>query len=82
MVKIQLNVKNYLHMREVQVYNFAGENVALNKTATQSSTMYEGGGLLLTGSAVVGGSNLLAGSAVDGSNTTYSHTLSEQGKYK
>jgi len=37
-VRVQLVGKNYLHMREVQVFDTSGVNRALNKSATQSST--------------------------------------------
>jgi hypothetical protein len=38
-VRVQLEGTNYLHMREVEVFDQSGVNVALNKTATQSSTV-------------------------------------------
>jgi hypothetical protein len=37
-VRVQLEGQNFLHMREVEVWDQNGTNVALNKTATQSST--------------------------------------------
>jgi hypothetical protein len=37
-VRVQLEGTNHLHMREVQVFDQSGDNVALGKTATQSST--------------------------------------------
>jgi hypothetical protein len=37
-VRVQLKGQNYLHLREVEVWDQNGTNVALNKTATQSST--------------------------------------------
>jgi hypothetical protein len=37
-VRVQLESTNYLHMREVQVFDTSGVNRALNKSATQSST--------------------------------------------
>ena len=37
-VRVQLEGRNYLHMREVEVYDTSGVNRALNKLATQSST--------------------------------------------
>ncbi len=37
-VRVQLEGTNYLHMREVQVFDKNGLNVALNKVATQSGT--------------------------------------------
>ena len=36
-VKVQLEGKNYLHFSEVQVFDYADKNVALNKPATQSN---------------------------------------------
>ena len=36
-VRVQLEGTNYLHMREVQVFDQNGVNVALNKVTTQSS---------------------------------------------
>lgn len=38
-MKVQLTKKDILHMREVEVINMAGENIALNKVATQSSIL-------------------------------------------
>ena len=38
-VRVQLTNKNILHMREVEVYNTDGVNVALEKAALQSSTL-------------------------------------------
>ena len=37
---MQLDCTNYLHMREVKVYDASG-NCALNKLATQSSTYWD-----------------------------------------
>jgi hypothetical protein len=37
-VRVQLERTNYLHMREIQVFDKNGLNVALNKVATQSGT--------------------------------------------
>jgi hypothetical protein len=70
-VKVQLEGTNYLHMREVQVFDYTGVNVAQNKPATQSSTGY-----------VLGQSSLEASSAVDGNLTTYSHTNLDPGKHQ
>ena len=67
-VKIKLEGTNYLHLREVEVYDDKNVNVALNKTATQSSNM--------TGPDAAA----VAGRAVDGSLTTISHTNSGPGK--
>ena len=39
---MQLIGRNYLHMREVQVFDTSGVNRALNKSATQSSPFYWG----------------------------------------
>ena len=41
-VRVQLIGRNYLHMREVQVFDTSGVNRALNKSATQSSPFYWG----------------------------------------
>jgi hypothetical protein len=71
-VKIQLEGKNALHMREVQVLDCAGVNVAKGKTARQSSTWM---------STTVTFS-LNASSAVDGNLNTYSHTGFDQGKHQ
>ena len=72
-VKIQLEGTNYLHMREVQVFDYTGVNVAQNKPATQSSTQV---------STVSDWSGGEAGKAVDGNLTTISHTNSQQGKHQ
>ncbi len=40
-VRVQLEGTNYLHMSEVQVFDKNGVNRALNKPATQSSTLNE-----------------------------------------
>jgi hypothetical protein len=37
-VRVQLEGRDFLHMREVQVFDKNGLNVALNKVATQSTT--------------------------------------------
>jgi hypothetical protein len=43
--KVRVNLGNdFLNMREVQVFNFAGENVALGKPASQSSTYKDDNG--------------------------------------
>ena len=63
-VRIQLEGRNYLHLREVQVFDYNDVNVALNKVASQSST-YPG--------------YLPASAAVDGNMTDFSHTYEEQG---
>ena len=65
-IRVQLLGYNYLQLREVQVLDSRGNNVALNKPAVQSST-YDG---LYTASW-----------AVDGQLDSYhmSHTNSEQG---
>jgi hypothetical protein len=65
-VKIQLEGTNYLHMREVEVYDSNGNNAAKGKTATQSSNYSP---------------TNPAGKAVDGNLTTISHTNKEQGKW-
>ena len=42
---VRVNLGNdFLNMREVQVFNFAGENVALGKPASQSSTYKDDNG--------------------------------------
>ncbi len=66
-VRVQLEGTNYLHMREVQVFDKNDVNVALNKVATQSSTI----------------PSYQASNAVNGnllSNLVYSSTQSNQGK--
>lgn len=64
-VRIQLDGTNYLHLREVQVFDQNEINVALNKNATQSS-------IYLT--------TLPASAAVNGNLTDHFHTSSEAGK--
>jgi hypothetical protein len=68
-VKIQLEGSNYLHMREVKVYDNRDVNVAQNRPATQSSNM--------TGPYAAA----VAGRAVDGNLTTISHTNIQTGKW-
>jgi RHS repeat-associated protein len=41
-VRVQLMGTNYLHLAEVQVMGTSGQNLALGKTATQSSTAFGG----------------------------------------
>jgi hypothetical protein len=41
-VRVQLEGTNYLHMREIQVFDKNGLNVALNKVANQSGTTFWG----------------------------------------
>jgi hypothetical protein len=41
-LRVQLEGTNYLHMREIQVFDKNGLNVALNKVATQSGTTFWG----------------------------------------
>ena len=43
-VRVQLEGSNYVHMREIQVFDKNGVNVALNKNATQSGTTVWGDG--------------------------------------
>jgi hypothetical protein len=43
-VRVQLEGTNYVHMREIQVFDKNGVNVALNKNATQSGTTVWGDG--------------------------------------
>ncbi len=66
-VRVQLEVTNHLDIGELQVFDHNGFNVALNKTATQSSTL-----------TVTGGG--LASYAVNGNIADFSHTNSEAGK--
>ena len=40
-VRVQLDGRNYLHCREVKVFDTSGVNHALNKLATQSSTYWD-----------------------------------------
>ena len=65
-VRVQIDRKEYLHMPEVQVFNYNGVNVAKGKTATQSST-YEG---------------FLASNAVDDKLDTISHTDDNISEYQ
>ena len=44
-VRVQLKGQNYLHLTEVEIWDQNGTNVALNKTATQSSA-YDAGNAL------------------------------------
>ena len=67
-VRVQLLGANYLHMREVQVFDNSGVNRALNKPATQSSTYI----LHSWGSDE-------ASKAVNGNLTDFSHTYSDAG---
>ena len=52
---------NYIYLREVEVFNNEGVNVALGKTASQSSTLKDG-------------NSNIASLAVDGNRNTFSHT--------
>ena len=63
---MKLEGRNYLHMREVEVWGKNGTNVALNKDANQSSTY---------------NAESVASNAVDGTLTNISHTDNDQGKY-
>ena len=63
-VRVQLDGRNFLHMREVEVYDTSGVNRALNKPATQSSTFAVGDP---------------ASTAVNGNLNDFSHTLEEAG---
>jgi hypothetical protein len=69
-VRVQLEGSNYLHMREVQVYDTSDVNRALNKAASQSSTYT----LHYWGSDP-------ASNAVNGVLYDYSHTNGEAGMY-
>jgi hypothetical protein len=62
-VRVQLEGTNYLHMREVQVFDTSGINHALNKPASQSSTYIDS----------------LPYKAVNGDLNDYSHTNLEAG---
>ena len=53
---------NYIYLREVEVFNNEGVNVALGKTASQSSTLKDDG------------ISRIASLAVDGNRNTFSHT--------
>jgi hypothetical protein len=66
-VRVDLGRKELLVMREVQVFNYANDNVALNMPATQSSN-YKGSGPL-------------AKDAVNGVITDYSHTDDNVSEY-
>jgi hypothetical protein len=70
-VRVQLDGFNFLHMREVQVYDTIGVNLALNKAASQSSTF----NLHYWGSDP-------ASNAVNGALSDYSHTHEEAGMYQ
>jgi hypothetical protein len=70
-VRVQLDGFNFLHMREVQVYDTIGVNHALNKAASQSSTF----NLHYWGSDP-------ASNAVNGALYDYSHTHEEAGMYQ
>ena len=64
-VKVQLQDNDYLHFAEVQVFDYADKNVALNKPATQSRPAFP----------------YSAAKAVDGNVNTYSMTNPDQGKH-
>jgi hypothetical protein len=64
-IRVQLEGKNNLHMREVEVFDTSGVNRALNKPATQSSTYYY----------------YPASKAVNGDRNDYSHTNNDAGMY-
>jgi hypothetical protein len=68
-VKIQLDGRNHVNLREVEVYDYNGANVAKGKTATQSTTYL---------SYPV----FTASRAVDGNLNTYSLTDFDQGKHQ
>ena len=65
-VRVQLEGNDHLHMREVQVFDKNGLNVALNKVATQSSTSTNPAGS--------------ASYAVNGNLEDFSHTNNDIGK--
>ena len=66
-VRVQLRAELYLRMYEVQVFNYANENVAKGKTATQSTDR--------------GGGGDPAWKAVDDNLNTVSHTTTHPCKY-
>ena len=67
---VRVNLGNdFLNMREVQVFNFAGENVAKGKPASQSSTYKETG------------SDYSATKAVNGILTDFSSTNNDISEY-
>ena len=68
-VRVQLEETYHLDIGELQVFDHNGFNVALNKKATQSSTL-----------PVTGGGLGLASYAVNGNLADFSHTNSEAGK--
>ncbi len=71
-VRVQLEGRNFLHIREVEVYDQNGVNRALNKPASQSSTYtYDYNGKTVT---------VDASYAVDGNWETNSHTNADNGK--
>jgi hypothetical protein len=72
-VRVQLKGQNFLHMREVEVWDQNGTNVALNKTATQSSTWVQNGVTYPPSNAVDGVVNIAF--------TDLSHTSFDQGEY-
>ena len=65
-LRVQLEGQDHLHMKEVQVFDKNGINVALNKTATQSSTTTNPAGS--------------ASYAVNGNLEDFSHTNYDIGK--
>ena len=72
-VRVQLEGQNYLHLREVEVWDQNGTNVALNKTASQSSTWVDNGLTYPASNAVDGVVNITF--------TDMSHTNFDQGEY-
>jgi hypothetical protein len=66
-VRIDLDRRVYLHVREVQVFDYNNVNVALRKDATQSTNSHNGA--------------YPASNAVDGSLDTISHTEMNIGQY-
>jgi hypothetical protein len=69
-IRVKLEGRNYLHMKEVQVYDTSGVNRALNKLASQSSTYTQH----------YWGSDP-ASKAVNGVLYDYSHTNNDAGMY-
>jgi hypothetical protein len=65
-VRIQIDRTEFLHMRDVQVFDYNNVNRALNKNAIQSSN-YDSG--------------MPASNSVDGNLGSYSHTKADNRKY-
>ena len=68
-VRVDLNRKELLVLREVQVFNYANSNVALNRPAATQSSNYKGR------------SDILATKALNGNLNDYSHTDDNVSEY-